>query len=79
MKIDSKGIVGLVYKTQDGMEVWKLRSEEGDGQEGWEQINNKERRLVMRKRVAHNIFVWCLPTPEEECPPMSHRTDGALF
>jgi len=78
MKIHTSGVVGIIYTTQAGMEVYNLSSDEGEYKEGWEQINLNERRLVVRKRISHSVVVWALPV-EEEYRPMSHRDDGALF
>lgn len=78
MKIRADGVVGLVYTTEAGMEAYNLASDEGEYKEGWEQISVHERRLVVRKRISHNMVTWSLPI-EKGYRPMSHREDGALF
>ncbi len=78
MTIKAQGVVGRVYKTQAGNEEWDLGSDEGEYEEGWEQINTVERRLVVRKRVSHSMVTWALP-PKEDYVPMSHRSDGPIF
>ncbi len=78
MKVKSKGSVGKVYTTQAGWTFYKLDNDEGEGKEGWMQINSDEREFVKRKRLSHSAVMWVAPQ-KEESPPMSHLTDGALF
>lgn len=86
MKILATGEVGKVYATQVGMEVHKLFwIEEGEGVEGWWQVNPEERILVVRKCVGWTDFLfwkildWRIVPDQDEYKPMSHRTDGMLF
>ncbi len=78
MNINTKGSVGLVYTTQAGFTSYSLDYDEGEGKEGWLQINKEERQFVVRKRMSHQCVMWVAPE-EGEVKPMSHKEDGALF
>lgn len=77
MKVSANGKVGNVYKTQIGNEIWNLGSDEGELEQGWEQITPTERRFVVRRRTSHSHVAW--QVPKKEPRPMDHKKDGALF
>lgn len=64
MKTNASGKIGSIYTTQTGLEVHDLAMDEGELEEGWEQISPTERRRVVRKRISHTAIAWC--DPEEK-------------
>lgn len=76
MNIRANGTVGVVYTTETGLTPYVFGGNEGEGKEGWMQVNTEERQLVVRKRRSKKCVAWVIAT---EVEPMSHRKDGALF
>lgn len=76
MKVEAVGKVGTVYTTKTGMRTYDFSSEEGENTEGWEQINETERRSVKRKRGGHSWVYWSEAEPHSADRPFNHHDDG---
>jgi len=79
MKIDANGVIGCVYKTQNGLEKYDSLDSPDFGTRAWEQITSNTRRLVVRKYSKSKYIIWIAKKYEEDCKPMNHKEDGELF
>ena len=69
-KPQAQGKVGEVYTSPTGARTYNLAMEEGNGEEGWEQVDPHNRRKVRRTQTGHTVFVWRIIEDE---PPANHR------